>query len=508
MATTTLQKPPAPPTDKVVANAWTLALDPPGAPALNTALRGRFSRRPAFTTPQRLWGAVAGVSLGALALWAACAGALGGARAGLKGVGQDAAPSIVAANHLRAALADVDANLVNGLLCPPRSEEAGRAAAAVTEKRREVAETLVQAAEHITLGERERVPLSTLAENTPAHEATFARARAALAVNDREAALAAERDAADGLRLFLQPAAVLLDYNKAVTLDKAYARARSRSATGLALVLGVGGALTVGLLALQLWLTGRTRRLLNPGLLGATALAAGLTLWTGVSLLRAGGQLRTGTEDAFASVRYVWQTRALAYGINGEESRWLFDRDEARAKAAERAFVDGAARIGWRAPEPGRPPDALTGALAAAANRVAASDRVGLRMPAEPGYLQQELDNITYAGEREAATEALSRFQTYFEIDRRIRDLELHGDHVGALALCLSDTPGGSKWAFGQFDAALERVLKINMQEFDLAITRGLNALGGPETLAPAVALGIVALAFLGIRPRLREYAL
>src|SRR5205823_1740245 len=81
-------------------------------------------------------------------------------RHGIKTVGKDTAPSIIAAQHIKAALADMDANVANALLDPPgKNLEAIQTA---EERRQEAIKALVAAAENITYGEAERLPIQTL----------------------------------------------------------------------------------------------------------------------------------------------------------------------------------------------------------------------------------------------------------------------------------------------------------------------------------------------------------
>ena len=71
---------------------------------------------------------------------------------------------------------------------------------------------------------------------------------------------------------------------------------------------------------------------------------------------------------------------------------------------------------------------------------------------------------------------------------------------------CISMTPGDSNWAFAQFDKALGKTIDINRRAFDVAVAHGFGDLSGMDLLCPLVATGIAALAFVGLRPRLREY--
>src|SRR5450755_2278985 len=82
-------------------------------------------------------------------------------RQALQTIGKDAAPSVIAAEHIKSALSDMDANAANELLSAP-----GRASQAVKtayeDRRKEVSIALIAAAENITFGAAERVPIEQI----------------------------------------------------------------------------------------------------------------------------------------------------------------------------------------------------------------------------------------------------------------------------------------------------------------------------------------------------------
>ena len=79
-------------------------------------------------------------------------------QAAFQTVGHDSAPSIIAAQHIRAYLADMDANAANELIVAP-----GRNMAAVRDfdnRRKEVTDSLVTSAQNITSATRSAFPSS------------------------------------------------------------------------------------------------------------------------------------------------------------------------------------------------------------------------------------------------------------------------------------------------------------------------------------------------------------
>ena len=82
------------------------------------------------------------------------------------------------------------------------------------------------------------------------------------------------------------------------------------------------------LIITQVFLSHRTHRMLNPGLLGATALALALMLYTQRLFSQDESTLQT-VKASFAAVINLWQIRALAFDADAEESRWLMDTPQA-----------------------------------------------------------------------------------------------------------------------------------------------------------------------------------
>ena len=160
----------------------------------------------------------------------------------------------------------------------------------------------------------------------------------------------------------------------------------------------------------------------------------------------------------------------------------------------ERAFFDKVDKLAKR-------PDGLS------FDGLAAKVVEGLLPDGFEGYLAAELRNITFPGEREAAIETLETFARYVKIDGEIRRLEGRGNHTAAVALCVGNDPGQSNWAFSRFDDALGKTLDINQRAFKDAVDRGFKTLAGFDVASPLVALGISLLAYVGLRPRMREYA-
>ena len=78
-------------------------------------------------------------------------------RQAMQSIGKDAAPSIIAAQHIRSAMADMDADAAQELLNTGNAETLRKFEAS----RREAETAIVGAAQNITYGDAERVPIQT-----------------------------------------------------------------------------------------------------------------------------------------------------------------------------------------------------------------------------------------------------------------------------------------------------------------------------------------------------------
>jgi hypothetical protein len=123
------------------------------------------------------------------------------------------------------------------------------------------------------------------------------------------------------------------------------------------------------------------------------------------------------------------------------------------------------------------------------------------------GLLWDELDNITFDGEYAAGASMMDAFRAYMLIDAKIRKLATSGKMADAIELCIGDKPDESNAAFDHFDKNLQATLDINQAAFDSEMNQTTHDLRVAEAVSLMLALGIAWLTWLGLRPRLREYA-
>jgi len=463
------------------------------APTLNPApgLRQTLMDRHNWTTPFRLQVTVANLwLLSVLLALIVFAGAVQ-LRSAVKAVGQDSAPSILAALKIRAGLANMDANAANELVGLPGQNI--QAALDYEQERKNVTVNLIAATENITYGDAERKPIANLTNGLAVYENWVTQARSLHERGDA-AYLAAYRHAARLMQSTLLPNADALEKANDDAMTSAYSHQATVTVTLSLLGLAIFVALIPVLITTQIFLFRRTNRILNAGMLAATGFALLLLLWTGRNFVVATRSLHLAKEDAFDSIHALWQARSIGYDANGDESRWLLDRP--LASGYEKEFSEKSNQIAVL-PQ-GQSYKSLADQIeASSSNTVPAGFQ---------GALAKELGNITFEGEKAAALSAVRHYGEYMALDQQIRQLANAGEHGKAVALCIGNDPGQSNWAFDQFDGALGETIQINQKAFDEGIKQGFAAVAGFDLLGPALALLIALAGTFGLRPRILEY--
>jgi hypothetical protein len=436
-----------------------------------------------LNTPQTLWaGFFVICALDILLLIAAIVG-VRVHRDAMQTVGNDTVPSIIHAQHIKSALADMDADAANELLT--------QSAVEAYEKRRiEAAKALIGAARNITFDKKEQEPIEAIQVGMGTYERKVQAARDLRATGDASY-VNAYQEAARVMDNELLPNADQLDKVNHDVLEDTYRAQSSKSMTTVFFIVVTGVALVAALIAIQKFLNQRTNRILNPMLILATLLTLGFVIYTFDVLGEERRELKVAKEDAYDSIHALWQSRAVAYTANADESRYLLD--PAHADLHEQNFKQKA--------------DALASLESGTTfEQILESARDARNIDGLHGYLAKELNNITFPGEREAAVETLNLFIEYLRIDGRIRVLQRSGKHADAIRLCIGTNEGESNWAFDRFDQKLGETLKINDDAFHAAVDRGFDALKYFEIKAGTVAFMVAVLAFLGLIKRIQEY--
>ena len=456
-----------------------------------------------LTTPQLIrgglyitWGA------GLLSLLTTIAG-VQEQRNAIKTVGKDTTPSVITAQRLKDGMAGMDAfaaseflvpssNTQSSFLEPIEKDKSGATIQSYNERYRAITERFIASAENITYGSEEREPIQTMQLAIGDYLTKIQQARDAHARRDQAGTLAAYLTAAEVLDTTLLPAADRLTQANVKVLNRTYEDQRFGSARSLFLIAIITLGLIGTLVMLQLFLSRRTRRTVNPFLLSATAIAILFLAHTIGSLLSASTHLKVAKEDAFESMYSLRQARALTYGANADESRYLLDVKNAATH--ERAFFAKLNQIA-------APPNGQT------LEQIMLLAQQKTKLVGLTGFLGDELSNITFPGEREAVIENLAALSNYLKIDQQIRQLQQNGKYRDAIALCLGNNPGESNWAFNESRKANQKAYDVNDKAFKEAIVQGDQDLAGFEVKSTIAITAIALLTLLGVMPRLKEYS-
>jgi hypothetical protein len=441
-----------------------------------------------WTTPRLVRLLLAAIVVMALALGGLTAAGLRELRLAIETMAYQQVSSILSAVELRAMLADMDANAANDLLVGTEGSLVSRAL--FDERRRIVSARLVAMGETLAFGEEDRRPVIRLVDQSSYYVKQVGRAQELNRIGRGEEARLVFREATALMHEVILPAADQLVALNSRYLEQTYARHGQIHSQLWTLLLVGGGVLLALLIVTQVLLTLRMRRLLNLPLLLATLLTLAGLIWLMMTLTAERAALRRAREEALASVVALWQARAFSFDANGYESLYLL------YPAEQQLFQRGFDRT-----------------MGQVLNRPVDSDTLvryyqSLVLPAEyTGALAEAARGINFVGEREAVAWALLQHWLYLDIDGRIRLLDRLGLRAQAIALCVGIAPGESKWAFEQFDRSVADMLAVNQQEYEQHLMSALGALGHGWWLTPLGALLVISLAWLGLAPRLNEYA-
>ena len=249
--------------------------------------------------------------------------------------------------------------------------------------------------------------------------------------------------------------------------------ADSGRATGLPLALVVvATAALVGLVLYraQRWLSQRTHRLLNPGLLVASAAAALSLLWLIVALGVARADLLQARDHGSAPVAALAQADIAALQARTDEGLTLIDGGGDDAFQAD--FTATAHRLG---PGPGT---LLTDAVTAARGSPAAV----------------------------SATAAASAATAWYAAHRTVRSLDNNGKHTQAVQLVITSGPGHSGTLFARLDGSLTSAVAADQAVFRTNAVAGRDAFTGLELGVIAASLVMAAASARGLSHRLAEY--
>ncbi|GAA3445942.1 hypothetical protein [Planomonospora venezuelensis] len=414
---------------------------------------------------------------------------------GLDVIGHDAGPQVVATADLYFALSDMDTQVATVLLI---GDEHGlgkgrQRALDVYERRRSDAGRAVLQASALAGGDpAERRTVQAVLDGLGRYERLAARAM----LLDEQAGHAAGpppgpvlglyRQATDLMRLELLPMAYNLTLESGTVVRRAHEEQSSALRTGQVLVAGAGVLALGGLAGLQVFLARRFRRVFNPALLVATAIAGTYTL-TGFTVLgNEAGVLDTAKRDGFDSVLTLARARAVGNSMHGDQSRYLLDPE--RADTYEQTYLDKSQSVLY----------APSGNLTAYYKAVDAGVEA---YPAEDvflGLIGQEAARARLPGSEAAVSEVLRRYREFQRGDRLMR--------AASPRAAVEELVGPVETRFGAYDAALVELAGLHRTAFDRAVRSGEEQVAELWFLLPVAMVSTAVLIVAGVWPRLSEY--
>jgi hypothetical protein len=199
--------------------------------------------------------------------------------------------------------------------------------------------------------------------------------------------------------------------------------------------------------------------------------------------------MKSATKDCFLSIHVLLQAKAFANDAYAAQSRWLFDPEKRGNSLA--VFDYDSLQVF----NPGNWP------YSAAVNSYQQNQRpLGVH-----GTLADELDNITFVGEEDAATASLATWGNYQDVFQKVMTQTLI-DQASGVKLALGAGPNSAKGAFENFSRNLDHTLQINLDQFEISRAAGFNALSYSEPFCVLGMAAVIGFSVIGIWPRLKEY--
>ncbi len=466
----------------------------------------RLRRLGLQTTPERIraLAAVAVLAIGGFYIVANIAA--GNARDGLRVIGHDAGPQVLATGDLYYALGDMDSQVASILLTGREpSPGAGQQELSRYSQDRATADRAALQAAELSAGDpADQAAVRSILDGLGQYERLVSRAM----VLDEQAhhlagpppanVIAVYRQATDLMTLELLPPAYNLTLEGGATVREAYAAKRSAVLAGRLWVGLAGLAVIAALAALQFFLVARFRRRLNPALAVATFGLIVLTVSAVRLLSDEAAHLQAAKTSGFDSILTMSRARAISNSLHADESRFLLD--PGRADMYSLAYLDKSQTVLYVA----------SGNLGEYYTALGAAMTAYRANPRAVGFLGFYGDEA-HAHPGPTVTTVLARFQQFQADDQRIRQLARAGQDRQAVRLLTGRTAGSSGYDFDQYDQAVVSLIGQHRATFDQAIRSGdrelgRSVLGNWAVLLPLAALGVAVLVVAGIWSRLAEY--
>jgi hypothetical protein len=230
------------------------------------------------------------------------------------------------------------------------------------------------------------------------------------------------------------------------------------------LLLGLVALAALGLA--QWYVTRRTNRVFNIGLVVATGLTLVSLLWVCIASFVVAGAVSDSRENGSSQVDVLARARIDTLTARGDETLTLVARGS--GTAYEKRYAEVVKELG----------DLIAR---------------GKTLATEPAVS----DAVASAGTNYAAWQ---------EAHRRIREADDSGDYTTALSLAVSNDQGGAAAAFDNLDRDLVSAITKARTAFTGSVATARGALSGTVAVVALLALGAAVASVMGLWQRLKEY--
>jgi hypothetical protein len=398
-------------------------------------------------------------------------------------VGNNSAPSIVAADHVQALAASADANALNAIVT--HADLHGYSWSQYRKDIRASYEELTTASQYTSYGFAQIGPIQTMESKLSEYDNAMGQLQAETAANLPGDSFAGHTI----MSRSVLPARLALVQTDFSHLNQAYTGYRNVIGLLMALVWLAFLLLLGVLVGTQVYLFRHTHRIINSGYAIATLITLVCMFFTIGAFNVAESQLAQAQEQSFASINTLWSVRANAFIMNADENLYLLDAQNPQVLAqVEDEFTHYQQQI-----------VAIDPAQAA---------RFAQKGISFGGDLGEQLSHVTYTGEGAAVRAAIQTFASYIAIDHQVRQFLAAGNFAQAEALVLGFNPGQAALAFTQFDSAMWNAIDINQFQFDQQINNAFGSLGPVPYVLGITLIVIVVASFVGMKRRLDEYTI
>lgn len=391
-------------------------------------------------------------------------------------VGIDTVPSIIAAQNIKATLANANSNAMNAMVT--NEKQGGRFWDLYRKDLNSLHSQLVDASESIAYGDEERIPITAISSNISQYEYTVGGAVADGAKISVDQFMEANRL----MQQKILPASTALNKVNLSQLERKYSSYEKNINILIAVMIAAGILFLIFLIFTQIYLFKRTHRIFNGGLLLAAVLFLASLIYSTSAMISVKADMDAAKNDAFTSINALWNAKAVAYNAKSIESLYLLHEGTGIVQTADTINFNFSAE------------------------RICSDTKAAASGSAFNGYLKDTLKRTNSLQENGSANTALQQWIEYVEIDKKVHSLEYDSKHEDAVALSVGNNAGQANYEFEKFDEALERTIKIKQGRFDSSIESAFKTLNIFPYVLLGFLLSIIAACILGMKARMDEY--